>query len=222
MTFSLRDLNNVNKINHVKFLGVYLDPKLKWDVHVDNTAKRLRTSIFVLRNLANSVLLSTLMSAYYALFHAVMSYGIIVWGGAPQADRIFGMQRKAVRILAGLRYKENCRDAFVNLKILTFPCNYILENLIFIKNNDDRYKTHGDFHEYNTRNRENLVTMYCRLKRCQSRPEFMAVKLFNKLPPQIKELPVKNFKGKIKSFLVKQAFYSVQEYLNFNICISDF
>ena len=112
MTFSLRDLNRVNKINHVKFLGVYLDPKLKWDVHIDNTAKRLRTSVFILRNLATSVSQCTLMSAYYALFHTVMTYGIMVWGGASQAERIFGMQRKAVRILAGMHYRADCRISF--------------------------------------------------------------------------------------------------------------
>lgn len=222
LTFSLRNLNNVNEIDHVKFLGVYLDPKLKWDVHIDNVAKRLRTSVFILRNLAASVSQSTIMSAYHSLFHSVMSYGIMAWGGGAQAGRIFGLQRKAIRILAGLHYMEDCRYSFINLKILTFPCNYILENLVYIKNNDNRYKTHKDFHEYDTRNKENLVTMYCRLKRCQNRPDYMAIKLFNKLPTQIKEMQVKKFKETVKCFLIKKAFYNVQEYLNYNFSFTDF
>ena len=41
-------LRNHEDQDPVKFLGVLLDPKLQWNVHLDGIAKKLNTGIFML------------------------------------------------------------------------------------------------------------------------------------------------------------------------------
>lgn len=213
MTFTLRNTVFSARTSPVKFLGVLLDETLKWDAHVESVCKRLGSSVFVLRNLCGCVSDATLRTAYFGIFHSVMAYGVLVWGGSAHSRRIFGFQRRAVRVLSGLGYREDCRGAFIRLGILTLPSLYILENLLYIKQHNNSLR-HQDVHQHNTRNCANFVPMYSRLERCRSRPEAIAVRLLNKLPVSIKEKPVNAFKCYVKKFLLQRAFYSVDEFLN--------
>lgn len=213
--FSLRELAS-GDIRRVKFLGVTFDTRLVWDGQVEGVCARLRSSVFVLRNLTGCVSIQTITSAYYALFHSIMSYSAIAWGGSSHASRVFGLQRRAIRLMSGLGYREDCRAAFAGMGILTFPSLYILQNLMLIKRNEGELRSHEDCHRHNTRNKQNLVTRFCRLKRCQSRPDFIGIRLFNKLPHNVRTLTLMNLKKKCKEILITNAFYSVDEFFNFN------
>ena len=210
MIFSLRSCElDLLTESTVRFLGVTLDPKLKWDSHIDNLATRISRAVFMLRNLAGSVSGGVLRTAYFALCHSLLSYGVVVWGRAATAHRIFALQRRAVRIVAGLSYREDCQNAFVNLGILTFPCVFIYEILLYAKGSIHKYNINSDFHAYDTRNKNDLTTPYCRLTKCQNGPTFLAVKYFNKLPEAVRDLPLQQYKKTIKKLLLSKAFYSV-------------
>ena len=216
IVFSLRDVGTVN--DHVcgnKFLGVYIDPKVQWGVHVEAIASKLNKGIYLLRRLAENVSNPVLRTAYFAVFHAHLSYAVLVWGHASGAKRLFGLQRRAVRVVSGLGYRDECRAAFVELGILTMPSLYILENLLYIKANMHLFSAHEDIHAYQTRNKSNLVSAYWRLKKCQDGPGYWAVKFFNVLPTDIKDLPYLKYKEKIKQILTCNAFYSNEEYFNY-------
>ena len=215
LVFTLCDLSDLpQEVTHVRFLGVEIDSQLKFDAHVDYICGTLAVGTFALRGLSNSVSVEVLKTVYFSLIQSLLSYAVLVWGHSCHACRVFALQRRAIRVLAGLAYGEDCRGAFRSLGILTFPSIYIFENLLHIKHNEDQYRAHSDLHEYDTRNKANLAIIYRRLKRCQNGPGFLGVSLFNKLPSHIKALSVKNFKCKVRDFLAEQAFYSVQEFLN--------
>lgn len=220
MTFTLREVSSDNAdFDKTKFLGVTLDCKLKWNMHVESVCKKLASSVFVVRNLNECVSKATLRSVYFSLFHSVMSYGIITWGGSTNATRVFGMQRRVVRILANLGYRDDCKQAFIQLGIITFPSLYILEGLLHVKRNRVLYPSHSGIHDYDTRNKDDLVTAQCRLKKGQGKPDFFGIKCFNTLPKFIRDLPFDGFKNKVKAHLIKYAFYSTEEFFKcpFNI-----
>lgn len=66
------------KCELVKFLGVYLDSKLDWKKHIDFVAKKLNKILFMLRALRPNVSKGTLKIIYYAHFHSVMAYAVLV------------------------------------------------------------------------------------------------------------------------------------------------
>ena len=102
MSFSLKKsiCDEFNK--SVKFLGLHIDSTLQWKDHEELIAKKISKGIFLLRNLSCRVPAGTLRTAYFALCHTHISYGLLVWGHSCIRNRIFKMQRKAIRVIAGL------------------------------------------------------------------------------------------------------------------------
>ncbi|CAH1969187.1 unnamed protein product [Acanthoscelides obtectus] len=213
MVFSMRSLpGDSGLVDEAKFLGVTLDLRLQWGLHIDSVAGKATKGIYVLRSLSSCVSVEILRMAYFAICHSHISYAILAWGHSSRVHRLFVLQRRAVRVVSRLGCRDDCRDTFVKLEILTVPCLYIFENLLFVKRNSN-YVTHGNVHEHNTRHKNNLVPSYWRLRRCQDGPGYWAVKFFNVLPDGLKSLPFKDFKVQIKKILINNSFYTFEEFL---------
>lgn len=127
MIFSLRnvDCSDSNYKHCVKFLGVCLDSGLTWEEHTISVCKKIAKYTFLLRNLSKIVSKQTLLTAYFGIIHSCISYAILVWGHSSHSTHVFAAQRKAIRIIANLKYRDDCREAFKGLGILTLPCIYI-------------------------------------------------------------------------------------------------
>ena len=62
-----------------------------------------------------------------------MRYGIIFWGGSKESIKILHIQKKAIRLITGLKKRESCKQKFTENRILTVTSPYVLEVLCFIK-----------------------------------------------------------------------------------------
>jgi hypothetical protein len=51
----------------------------------------------------------TLKSIYFAYFHSIMKYGIIFWGNASYSKKIFTLQKKIVRLMAGAKPRDRVK-----------------------------------------------------------------------------------------------------------------
>jgi hypothetical protein len=69
---------------------------------------------------------------YYSNFHSCLRYGIILWGGDSGSNKIFKLQKKALRIIGGVSCHMLCRQIFKDYNI-TQSSLYILEVIHFIK-----------------------------------------------------------------------------------------
>lgn len=210
--FSLRDINCINP-ERTKFLGIYVDPTLNWSPHVVSVSHKISKLTYLLRFLRNCMSTKIMLTVYFAHIQSQLTYGILLWGHTSSCQRLFGMQRKIVRIIAGAKYRENCVKFFQQLKILTIPCLYILECLLYVKRHLQEFSTHREVHPHDTRFANNIYKPYLRLNKSQNGPRFIAPVLFNSLPTTIKELNIKKFKRTIKKFLIQNCFYSVNEFL---------
>lgn len=197
-----------------KFLGVVLDDRLTWEDHVICLSKKLSSIVFLIKNLTKTVSLNTVMVAYHGYFMSTATYAIFNWGHSPHSAVIFKLQRRCIRIMTGMRYRECCRHQFISLKILTFPSVYILQCLIFMKRNRSLYSTHSDRHGYPTRGNADLVIGFRRLSKSRNGSGYYSPKLFNALPPWFRVIDEQSFRKRLKVFLVAGAFYSINEFLN--------
>lgn len=216
VVFTLKNMDNcdLGVTNEVKFLGVYLDKKLTWESHANYICRKVSKNIYLLRNLSCNVSEKTLLTAYHGLIHSVISYAILIWGHSAASKTVFGIQRKAIRIIAGIKYRDDCKPEFIRLSILTLPCVFILQSLLYVKENEDNFITYSQIHSYPTRNRDKININFLRLKKTQNSTNYYGILFYNALPAHVKQLDLNRFKTSVKNFLLRGAFYSFEEFLD--------
>lgn len=212
--FSLRNIpdDELPSVSHC-FLGLNLDNHLIWQLHCEKLANSLASNVYLLRTICQTVSKKTLLTLYYAIVHSKLSYALICWGHASAAGRIFGLQRRAIRILDSLSYRADCRNSFVKLGILTLPSLYILLCLLHVKVNMDKYPLRSGVHEVDTRHRDDIDVDFHRLSRTKCGINYWGPHFYNKLPMQIRELDSQKFKTCVKKYLSGKCYYSFKDFL---------
>ena len=207
------DINHFKLDHETIFLGLHLNENLNWDGHIQNLIKTLNTRIYALRILKNTLDAKALIQVYYAICHSIIRYSIIFWGSSPSSVEIFKKQKLALRTILGLGNRDSCSEHFKHHKILTVPSLYIYETVLFIKKYS--VQTHLKNNSYDIRNKNNLETYIPRLTKVQQGPLHMGIKIYNKLPPFIKDrTSVRSFTNALKTFLQGKAYYGIQDYFN--------
>ena len=101
MTLNVDNMN-IQMTECTKFLGVYIDYKLAWHIHVNHLLDTLNTNRRMLC-LGKKLLDTTCMrSIYYGHIHSHILYGISMWGSMisqSKINEIFKIQKQCVRIL---------------------------------------------------------------------------------------------------------------------------
>ena len=211
MIFSNRTIEDFSNPDAVKFLGVILDLKLTWEKHVDQVCGKLSKTLFLLRKLRKTVSRKILKMVYFSLFQSVFTYGILAWGHSCHLQRIFAIQRKAIRIMLNLGYRDDVREHYKELGLLTVPAVYLFYSLTYTKSNITEYNTHSDTHEYSTRYRDHIYLNYHRIERTRNAVNYYGPKIFNKIPKEIAMLPATGFASYIKKKLLEYPIYDFSQ-----------
>ena len=74
---------SLKEVDHAKYLGVHMDNKLTWNVHIDNIKLRLSKGISILSKIRHYVPKSVLRSLYFTFISSHTEYNLINWGTAP-------------------------------------------------------------------------------------------------------------------------------------------
>ena len=145
----------------------------------------------------------SLKMVYYSHFHSIMTYGLIFWGNSHHINIIFRLQKRVIRITVGIRGRDSCREHFKKLRILPLQSQYILSLSLFVIDNGNYFKVNSEVHNINTRNKSNLHLPISNLSVYQKGTYYTAIKVFNCLPSQIKDLSRNRnqFKRALKKFL---------------------
>jgi hypothetical protein len=154
---------------------------------------------------------------YYSYFHLVMTYGLLFWGNSPDSIKIFRLQKKIIRIMAGCRYRDSCRKSFINLEILPLPSQYIFSLLMFMIRNRNQFFVNSEVHHINTRRHVNFHHPSVNVAKYQKGVYYLGVKVFNALPFDIKTelIILRNLKWFYKNFYMKNLFIPWMNILTF-------
>lgn len=217
------DNSLIIKTTEIKFLGVNIDENLNWKRHCEILAKTLSSSCFILKSLNKTTNVKIAKLAYFAHFESHIRYGIEFWGCSLNSNNIFLLQKRALRNTLGLKKKENtfikphCKPHFIKHKILTFYSIFILHSILSTKRNLEIETLNKNVHSHDTRQKENVHCLKYRLKLTQINSHYLNSKLYNKLPDSIKNISkIERFHFKVKSILLRKAYYTVEEYINDN------
>lgn len=207
---------NGQKLEFVKetvFLGITLDDRLQWGPHIKALSGRLSSAAYAVRQIRQLTDVGTARLVYFSYFHSIMSYGILLWGRAADVESIFILQKRAIRAIYNLPRRESLRELFKTINILTVPSQFIYENIMYVRKNQQLFEKRSDRHNFNTRGKNKLAIPQFRLSKVQKSFMGFCVKCYNKLPTTILNLNEKKFKSCIKRELCKQAYYKLSDYI---------
>ena len=205
----------------VKFLGVIVDNRLIWDKHAGFVANKLAKVVYFLRILRESLSPKYLRVAYFAFFHSVMTYAVFNWGHSSHSSKVFALQRRCIRVLHGVGYRDDCRNCFRDLNVLTLPSVYILHCLMYAKKNSESFVRSESIHSYGTRANQQYRQPFLRLQRSRNGSNYWAVKFYNVVPDSIKCYSYYKFQAVMKKYLVKNCIYNFDEFLNGDFSVED-
>lgn len=190
---SVISINNeiIRRVDSCKYLGIYIDSCLKWDVHIQETVKKIKFFQFLVYKLSLFMERRVLKMLYHSLFESIINYGIIAWGGAYK-NSIKPLLTVQERILKKIRVEYN---HILNIKQQYVLCSLtkFFSTLLYKYNN------------YEGRSRHKIIQGPKITKtKFQSSPLYTAIKYFNMLPNDIKNThtSTKKIKNNIKTWLM--------------------
>lgn len=211
LTYLLVEQLRIEESEVLKYLGVWIDNDLRFSVHVENCISKISKGIFVLRYFKKFCQHSLLMQIYHSFIVGNMNYCLSTWSFCSDklVDRIFKLQKKAMRIIFGMKTEDSCHELFKKHKLLTFPAMIILKRATYIQENSKQITKLSDQHNFNTRNKNKFITPRENeyVKQC--------LLCYNALP--LKDLKIddntelQKFSKLITEFLVEKEFYAVRE-----------
>ena len=90
----------------VKFLGVLIDEKLKWDEHIKTVKQKINRSFFAINRAKHFLKRTNLVTLYFSLAYPYLTYGITLWGATYDTylSKLITMQKKIIRTITGVQY----------------------------------------------------------------------------------------------------------------------
>jgi hypothetical protein len=207
----LSQVTTNDKIPAIKYLGVFFDPELSFKYHIQQLSKKLSYALYSLRQAKNFLPPNALKTLYYSLFHCHLIYAIEIWSNVPLShlSPLITKQKAAIRIISNSSYNAHTEPLFKSLAIL--PLQHLITHFnlklfhSFYYNTTPTSFTHtwrttleqrnldnNNAHLLNLRNNNDMFVPPCRSISLSRFPFFNLPKLWNELPPSIKENSSKN------------------------------
>lgn len=102
----------LKRTSSIKYLGVVIDDKLDFQLHIEALTNRTRKLIFIFRNLRHVADIKLIKTVYYALCQSVFTYCITSWGGAAKSHllKLERAQRAILKVSLFLPFRHPSYD----------------------------------------------------------------------------------------------------------------
>lgn len=196
-----------------RFLGINIDRYLSWKPHCQSLCAKLNSLSYQFRMLYTVLTTQQLLNLYHAQVGSRLSYGVCFWGGSSLAADILICQKKILRMIKNVPSTYSCRELFKIYNILTVTSLFIFELCIYVFVNKDKFSKNSTHHNFNTRQRSDFCIPLTKLNITKNAPNVLGLKLFNKLPVDLKNaMTLSSFKNGLKKLLIGKTIYSLSEF----------
>ena len=203
--------NQIRKVEFCKYLGIYIDRNLRFNVQIKQIKIKLSRLCGVAFRLSDLLNFKTARNFYYSCVYSVLSYCIAVWGGVLEcthrADCLISLHARIIKLLFSKYYPDGSCP-FKNGKILKLGDIYRLNVSIYmfkvvklnschiLRNNLDLTWPE---HSYSTRNLNLLIPSFPRVEAIRYNFKHQFIKVWNDVPLEIKnENTFRSFKNKLR------------------------
>ena len=98
--------SEINRVDSVKSLGVYIDNHLTWTKHIDKISKKIASAIGALKRIRPYITTNTAVQVYQALIQPHFDYCCSVWDGLGEtlSCEMQKLQNRAARVIMRANY----------------------------------------------------------------------------------------------------------------------
>lgn len=128
-------VNSNSEIPAIKFLGVFIDPKLNFKYHIDTIHSKVSRSLYAINSAKHFICEKALKTLYCSLVHSHFSYCIPIWTCASKTslNKIELLQKKAIRIISNANYNAHTVPLFKDFEILPIKEQAIHSSLTLMR-----------------------------------------------------------------------------------------
>jgi hypothetical protein len=103
-----------------KISCLQIDNHINWKSHIDKLILKLSGACCAVTSVVHISNINTLKSIYYVYFPSIIKYGIILRGNYSNSGKIFTLQKKIIRNMAGAQPRTTCRRPFKQFRDYTW------------------------------------------------------------------------------------------------------
>ena len=109
----------IERVDHFKFLGIYIDSCLTWDKHVFEICNKISKTVGILSVLKHKFPIRILLMIYNSLILSHINYGVTLWG-FNNCNRLKQLQKKAIRYITNSSFFAHTKPLCKTLNCLLF------------------------------------------------------------------------------------------------------
>ena len=203
----------IEQKSYTKFLGVVINEHLNWSDHVKYISTPISRNIGLLCKLHHYLPAKILFMLYNSLVLPYISYCNIVWANSYNStNRIFILQKKALRICAGANYLDHTDPIFNRYHILKIhDINFLQTALFMFRYNakilpsyfQNLFQSNREIHSYPTRHVSDIHLTNPKTLLAHKSIRHTGPDVWNSLSPQIRSISsARSFKKSVKSLLL--------------------
>ena len=208
--------NNIERVNHITFLGVEIDEKLTWNKHVEKITIKLSSAIGILYKIRSKLTVKSALMIYEALIGTHINYCNIIWGCGYKSslNRLFILQKRALRLCLKLPKKTNSLSLFKTAnKLKVYEINHLqtalFVHLVAYKNSPTLFQNFflptSTFNIHSSRRKLNMQTKYAKSNIRKFSLSVRGPTIWNNIPDLFKEIfPNHRFKKSFRRYIISK------------------
>jgi hypothetical protein len=182
----------IEVVDHIKFLGVIIDDKLKWHMHIQHIKTKITKCTGIILNVRKKLGIDVLRIIYNTMILPYLTYCITVWGNAHDCNtaQIILVQKKVLRIITFSKRLAHTDPLFKKLRILKFVDLYKYHVNIFMHKFVYKklpialiefFTYNSEIYAYNTRRKHFINLNFKRLRICRMGIRYNGPRVWNAL-----------------------------------------
>lgn len=188
----------------IKYLGIYIDCHLRWNIHIDKLVKKLRSLLFRIKTLKQFLDIHHLKTVYYALIESQIQYGIVAWGSTSETymKPLEIIQKWILKIMYGKQRRYSTELIYRESDVLSTRLLYFKNAVNFQHKNTKTLKPIDHGHVTRTKTDKQYLITRANKYTGQRSLSFLGPRLYNKIPSNIRQITnPKKFTMKLKIWI---------------------
>lgn len=194
----------ISPVTDVKYLGIKIDAKLKWDTHVNYVLKKLRKLVYRFKCLRDVLDINQLKILYHSLIESHLNYGILGWGGVLDCHlrKLDTLQKRLLKIIFKKEITYSSDVLFKEVKVMDTRMLYFYQCVLYQWSSG----THTTTSVKTRFNLSNNIKIPKTNTTCGQRCfTYLGPRALNSIPVDVKSISNRrNFKYTMKKFIIEK------------------